>query len=67
MLREIVCLNLGERQVVGALEVGDRRTRDGECCYQHRDNEHRAQQCGFGKHHKSLGNAHSTLQYTMHK
>ncbi len=48
MLCEIVRLNLGERLIVSALDVGDRRARDGECCYQHCYGEHRTQQRGFG-------------------
>jgi len=43
VLRQIARLNLGEGLVVGALDVGDRRARDGERRYQHRHHQHRAQ------------------------
>jgi len=54
VLREIARLNLGERLVVGALDVGDRCARNDERRYQHRHHEHRGQQSGS---HRDNNNA----------
>jgi hypothetical protein len=53
MLGEVARLNVRERLVVIALNVGDRRARDHERCDQHRHPEHRAQQRRFGMESKS--------------